>query len=154
MDSGNFNDIIIQHDLDPSKHYLQKHLAKYMTTLVHDETMSNQAIRLSTVLFSYNNDKVDFCGIDFDRLLDSSRLKVLSRSKIGLKEITLFDFLKLVFPENSNNQTRNMIRSGGIRVNHEKMEDLNHYLSKDTLKDHVLVNFGKTSFFIVKIESD
>ncbi len=124
-----------------------------MTTLIHGEGMSDQATLFSKALFSHSSDIIDLSGINFDRLLDSSRLRTISRTKFEDKNVSIFQFLKQVFPEYSNNQTRNMIRSGGIRLNHEKVDDFNFTLSKDLLKDHVLVNHGKTSFFIVKIES-
>lgn len=135
-----------------SNHEIQLYLANYMTSLIHGNELSNHAARLSAALFSPGGN-IDLSGIDFSRLLDSSRLKSISISKLATGHVGIFDFLKQVFIDHSNNQIRSMIRSGGIRLNHKKIDDPSFLMRVDEFGDYIVLNYGKTSFFIVKIEN-
>lgn len=120
-----------------------------MVTLVHGEKAACKVESLSEALFSQGF--INFSECEFEHLLDFSRLKKLARSSLS-KELTAFHFLKLIFPEYSNGQIRNTIRSGSIKLNHTKIIDINQIIKTNDLQGYVLINNGKTSFFVVKIE--
>lgn len=144
-------EVIEKHNSEPSNHVIQKYLAKYMTNLVHGENLANQAESLSEALFSCDIN-INLSSYNFELLLDSSRFKNISKSSSILPEFTVFEFLKHIFPEHSNNQIRTLIKSGGIRINRKKVTSIEEKLKCDELKDYVLVNNGKTSFFVIKID--
>lgn len=139
------------HFSNPSAHYIQKKLARYMTILVHSEDLANQAESLSQALFS-NDININLSPYNFETLLDSSRYRKLSRASFGSEEVTIFGFLKQIFPEYSSNQTRTLIKSGAIRINRNKITSLEQKLRLNELNDYVLVNNGKTKFFIIKLD--
>lgn len=145
-------ELIEKHNSDPSTHFIQKYLAKHITTLVHDEDLAHQAESLSETLFS-NNSGVSLSSYNFDVLLDSSRFMKIIKSLFKSTELTVFEFLKHVFLEYSNNQIKALIKSGAIRINRQKIISTDQKLRLDDLMDYNLINNGKTSFFIIKLES-
>lgn len=145
-------DVMERHISNPSAHYIQKNLAKYMTILVHDEDLANQAESLSETLFS-NDMNINLSSYNFEVLLDSSRFKRISRSSFGLKEVTIFVFLKQIFSEYSSSHIRNLVKSGAIRINRKKITSLEQKLRLDELNHYVLINNGKKQFFVIKLDN-
>lgn len=144
-------DAIERHIVNPSAHYIQKYLAKYMTILVHNEDLASQAESLSEALFS--NDKgVNLSSYSFDVLLDSSRFKRIYRSSFVSADVTIFEFLKQIFSEYSSNLIRTLVKSGAIRINRKKITNVDQKLRLDEFKDYVLVNNGKTKFFVIQLD--
>ena len=141
-----------KHFNSPSNHHMQKYLAKYMTELIHGPELADQAETLSETLFSRelitNRPKYNF-----KVLLDSSRFKILFRSSLIAKEMATLDLLKHIFPDYSNSQLKTMIKSGGLRFNHIKITDMNQTIKIDEIEDYLLLNYGKSSFYVIKIES-
>lgn len=143
-------DLVNRHETDPSSHLIQKYLAKHMVTLVHGDEAAYQVEKLSEALFSQGD--IDFSECQIGHLLDSTRLKRLARSSFNAKDLSAFHFLKLIFPEYSNSQLRNAIRSGSMRLNHKKIIDIDQNIKTNDLKGQFLINNGKTSFFVIKID--
>lgn len=122
-----------------------------MTTLVHNEDLACQAKSLSELLFSSETD-INLSSYNFELLLDSSRFKKLRKSSFKSKELTVFEFLKHIFTEFSNNQIRQIIKSGGFRLNRNKIVDASQNIRLDELKEYNLINNGKTYFVVLKLE--
>ena len=141
-----------KHFVCPSSHHIQKYLAKYMTELIHGSELTDQVEKFSEILFSRelitNQSKYDF-----NILIDNARFKTIVRSSLFAKKITALDLLKHIFPEYSNNQLKMMIKSGGLKFNHVKITDMNEIIRKDEITDYLLVNYGKASFYVIKLES-
>lgn len=144
-------EIINESSADPSAHIIQKHLAYYMTSLVHNEDLARQSKSLSELLFSSETD-FNLSSYNFELLLDSSRFKKLKKSIFKISELTVFEFLKHIFTEFSNNQIRQMIKSGGFRLNRKKIADSMQNIRLDELNEYNLINNGKTSFIVVKLD--
>ena len=144
-------DAIERHIVNPSAHYIQKHLAKYMTILVHNEDLANQVESLSEALFSSDKD-VNLSSYNFEVLLDSSRFKRIYKSSFVSTDVTIFEFLKQIFSEYSSNHIRTLVKSGAIRINRKKITNVEQKLRLDELKDYILVNNGKTKFFVIKLD--
>ena len=135
----------------PSSHHIQKFLAKYMTELIHGSDLAMQVQRFSESLFRQelipNQSKYNF-----SLLLDNTRYRRIFRSKVVESEISVLEFLKYIFPEHSNNQLKTMIKSGGLKFNYQKINDVNQKIRMNELADYLIVNYGKTSFYIIKLE--
>lgn len=144
-------DLMENHISNPSAHYIQKYLAKYMTILVHNEDLANQAESLSETLFS-NDIDINQSTYNFGSLLDSSRFKRISRSSYVTREPTIFEFLKQIFSEYSSNHIRALVKSGAIKINRKKITILDQILRFDEFKEYILVNNGKTQFFVIKLD--
>jgi len=123
-----------------------------MTELIHGSELTDQVEKFSEILFSRelitNQSKYDF-----NILIDNARFKTIVRSSLFAKKITALDLLKHIFPEYSNNQLKMMIKSGGLKFNHVKITDMNEIIRKDEITDYLLVNYGKASFYVIKLES-
>lgn len=122
-----------------------------MTELIHGSELANQVERFSEILFNRES-MTSQSEFDFNILLDKTRFKTILRSFLWAKEITVLDLLKCIFPDYSNNQLKTMIKSGGLKFNHAKITDMNQKIRQDGMADYLLLNYGKASFYVVKIE--
>lgn len=150
-DNKSTTELINENASNPSAHVIQKHLANYMTSLVHNEDLAYQAKSLSEMLFSIETD-INLSSFNFELLLDSSRFKRFKKSSFKSTELTVFDFLKHNFTEYSSNQIRQIIKSGSFRLNRKKIVDVAQILRLDELKEYNLINIGKISFVVVKLD--
>ena len=135
----------------PSNHHIQKFLAKYMTELIHGLELANQVQKFSEALFRQELIS-ELSKYDFNFLLDKTRFKRISRRSILANEISALDILKHIFSEYSNNHLKTMIKSGGLKFNHQKVIDINQKIRMEEISDYLLVNYGKTSFYVIKLE--
>lgn len=122
-----------------------------MTILVHNEDLANQAESLSEALFS-NENGVNLPSYNFEVLLDSSRFKRIYRSSFVSNDITIFEFLKQIFSDYSSNHIRALVKSGAIRINRTKITNVEQKLRLEEFEDYVLVNNGKTKFFVIRLD--
>lgn len=144
------SDICAEHATDPSIRTVQKFLAQYMTKLVHGATLASEAETLSNIIFSKKDSRL-LLSFDLGSLLDSNRFRKIPRSSFSSDQMTSFQLAKMIFPEMSNSHIKNMIKSGGLRLNHKIITPGDEFYSKD-LQEICLFNYGKTSFFVVKLE--
>lgn len=123
-----------------------------MTELIHGSELADQVKNFSEILFNREL-LTNHSKFDFSILLDNARYKTMFRSHLLVKENTVLDLLKHIFPDYSNSQLKTMIKSGGLKFNHVKITDMNQKIRPDEMGDYLLLNYGKASFYVVKIES-
>ena len=152
VDQETCNEIIEIHISNPEDHRIQKYLAKYITSLVHDDELANQVEAFSKIIFARDS-STNLNRFKFEQLLDSTRLRKLRRYFFNGTSVSSLEFFKYVFPEHSNTQLRNMFKSGGIRLNYKKLTDCSELLRLDELPGNILVNIGKSSFYIIKLDN-
>lgn len=143
-------DVFAEHYANPSAHHVQKLLAMYMTKLVHGPNLAFQAETLSNIFFSKKDPNL-LLSFDLESLLDPNRFRKLSRSSLPTDQMSSYQLAKIIFPESSNSQIKNMIKSGGLRMNH-KIISSGDYFSANDLSEICLFSYGKTSFFVIKLE--
>lgn len=129
----------------PEKRLAQKVLAKEVTTLAHGAEAYEQAVKISTALFS-------------------GEIKSLNAEEIrqGFKDVPSYnvqadDELKLVEIlvksgiDSSKRQAREDIQNGAIYINGERVQDLNYELTEaDKIENQfVVVRRGKKKYFVL-----
>ena len=144
------SDILSEHAADQSGRIVQKFLAAYMTKLVHGVNLASEVELLSNIIFS-KKDPSHLLSLNLDDLLDSNRFRTLSKSTFPSNQITSLQMAKIVFPEMSNSQIKNMIKSGGLRMNHRIISPDDTFYPNN-LHELFLFSYGKSSFYVVKIK--
>ena len=122
-----------------------------MTCFIHGSEIADQVENFSNALFSQK--LPDFNTFRINEILDCTRLKKITRSALESATFTALEFLKLVFPEYSNSQLRNFIKSGSFKLNFEKINDATCVIRTSDLSIYNLVNIGKSSFYVIQIEN-
>lgn len=155
-------EVIKHHECNPEKHLAQKSLAKQVTELVHGPEPTAAAINLSESLFERKFDP----SIISEGLLSDARLRTLDRNILSGNP-TLLSLLRTLFPEHSNSKLsltrlyliflarlRHFISSGAFQLNYEKITDPNTRATSLFPAEYALINFGKSSFYVIKITND
>lgn len=122
-----------------------------MTSFIHGSEIADQVENFSNTLFSQK--PTDFSTFRINEILDCTRLKKITRSSLESATFTALEFLKLIFPEHSNSQLRNFIKSGSFKLNFEKINDTTCVIRTSDLSIYNLVNIGKSSFYVIQIEN-
>ena len=110
-------------------------LAFELTKLVHGEEEAQKAQTASRALFAGGTDDsnmptTDVEDSDFDEEGKATVLSLMIKAEM----------IK------SNGEGRRLIQQGGVSVNDEKIKDVWHALTKDELKDGVIIKKGKKVF--------
>lgn len=145
-------DITCKHLSNPEAHLIQKYIAKHVTQLIHGLELANQVETFSESLFSRDFVPTELV-FDYQALLGNSRFIKLFKSTLPTKNITVLELLKNIFPEYSNSKLKTMITSGGLKFNHIKISDLKQIIRLEELSEILLLNYGKTSFYVIKMEN-
>jgi tyrosyl-tRNA synthetase len=153
LESEFIENIVKQHVASPSDHVLQKFLAHYLTSLVHDEESADQVVLLSKALFS-KDESIELESIEIEKLLDSSRLRKFKSSDFQSSSLSAIEFFRVIFPEWSRSYIKNMINTGSVKLNRQKILDISTEIKIDELPKNTISNFGKTSFYIISIKKE
>lgn len=141
------------HDAEPHLRHLQKALAKDITCRVHSLEDFNKAYDASLILFGKTTSEA-FSKIDEQTLLDI--FEGVPSFNISLSEINnkinLIDFLTQntnIFP--SKAQAKEMLSSGGISINKDKVTNLNYEISNiDLINDkYIIIQKGKKNYYLI-----
>ena len=86
------------------------------------------------------------------RGLDSKEFQVISLDSlnIGSQDVSLIDLCHALEPDRSKNRIRDMIKSGAISVNDDKIVDERHVLS--TLQDKTRIKIGKRGYYEILVK--
>ena len=130
------NVMIEKHRENPSKRYLQKELAKYMTCLVHSEEAYLNAVEASEILFGKGTTEA-LGKMDEKTFLDV--MKDVNKVEIDKEKInngvSVIDLAAMHDKVPSKSEARKLIKSNGFSVNKIKpMSD------KEVVTSHYLIN--------------
>ncbi|MGC4036763.1 MAG: tyrosine--tRNA ligase [Chitinophagaceae bacterium] len=144
--------LIADHDTDAGKRILQKELAKRITLFVHGEPGLNEALLATEKTFASENKAVDeLTEEDFQGMKGVNELSI-SQTKIndGLDAVS---FLAESGAFSSKGEARKMIQGGGVRINREKVQDINLLINDSflLLKKYILIQKGKSNHYLVKV---
>ncbi len=128
---------------EPHLRAAQKALAKELTILVHGEAAYNQAVRISTALFSGGIEQLSAAEIEIG-------FKDLFATEIP-DEALLVDVLIAADLAKSKREARELIQTGSISVNGKKIDDLNAVVqSKEAIEGkYTVLRKGKKKYAIV-----
>ena len=129
---------------EPHLRVAQKALAKEMTIMIHGEKAYEQAINLSTALFSgkvgnltKEEIAMGFEGVPTVEVSDT---------------LNLIDALVLVKAASSKREARDFINNGAVLVNGTQIKDLEYQVSKEQAigNEYTIIRRGKKNYYLIK----
>ena len=144
--------LVEEHKKDPSERLLQKVLAREVTVFIHGKAEYELALITTAKLFNPSGDTES---------LDESDLHALEgivKSTYPMTEINggvdLVRFLAETGILSSRGEARKMVMNGGIRINRNKVENLQFSVDAKLLlhEKYILVQKGKKNFYLVEVK--
>lgn len=130
----------------PEKRLGQKTLAEEVTKLVHGDAAFEQAVKISTALFSGS-----ISELTADEIKQGFK-DVPSYEYAGEAEVGLVDLLVMSKISPSKRQAREDISNGAIYVNGERFQDINAVLTETNRieGEFTVIRRGKKKYFLIK----
>lgn len=149
------NAMIEKHRENPSRRYLQKELAKYMTCLVHSEDEYNKAVEASEILFG-NGTTEQLATIDDTTLMSAmSGVNVIEITKEQIDDgITVVDLANMHDKISSKSEARKLIKANGFSINKTKVTNEKEIINQDSLINgkYLLLQKGKKEYNLVCVK--
>lgn len=152
LSKQNIEQIITEHEKDPSKRILQKLLAKEITVFVHGSEAFEKAVETSAKLFANQNAEAETLTINDIETMEGIVKFTYSAENIS-QNPDVVSFLADCGILPSKSEARKLIQNGGISVNRRKVESLQMNINTNLLlhNKYLLVQRGKRNFFLVEI---
>lgn len=131
----------------PEKREAQRALAREVTTFVHGEDAMHEAEKISEILFS--GDIKELTAEQVEQVFGKMPSVEVSREKQNLVIWLVNNGI-----EPSRRQAREDVKNGAIRVNGERIQDLDYELDPTAAFDgkYVVVRRGKKKYFLAKVK--
>lgn len=146
-------EIVSQHQQDPSLRILQKELAGNITTFVHGEEALQKALDTTAKLFSGQNVKAEDLSEEDLHNMDGIVKSSYSLQKIitGTDVVTILTETN-IFP--SRGEARKMILNGGLSINRNKINDAAFSVESSSLlhDKYILVQKGRKNYYLIECE--
>jgi tyrosyl-tRNA synthetase len=141
-----------QHQAAPERREAQKKLALELTTLVHGESATTDAVRASEILFGGSLEGIT--EAQFDEVIAEVPNVTLSRGILGQPGGALIEILIAAGLSPSKGQARKDIEAGGVYVNNIRATDTKLGLGPEHLLfgKFVLLRKGKRNYALVRFE--
>lgn len=147
LSKDEISDLAEQTEKEPHKRVAQKVLAEEMTRFVHGQEALDEAIEISTALFSGEVQNLTADQIEMS-------FKDVPASTAPRKEVDLVSFLVDVTGISpSRRQAREDIKNGAIYLKGERIQSLDHIVTEADSYDgrFILVRRGKKRYFMVHL---
>ena len=144
--------MIEKHRENPSKRYLQKELAKYMTCLVHSEEAYLNAVEASEILFGKGTTEA-LGKMDEKTFLDV--MKDVNKVEIDKEKInngvSVIDLAAMHDKVPSKSEARKLIKSNGFSINKVKVNNEKNVIDASSLINdkYILLTKGKKEHCLV-----
>ena len=131
----------------PEKREAQRALAREVTTFVHGEEAMHEAEKISEILFS--GDIKELTAEQVEQVFGKMPSVEVSREKQNLVIWLVDNGI-----EPSRRQAREDVKNGAIRVNGERIQDLDYELDPTAAFDgkYVVIRRGKKKYFLAKVK--
>lgn len=131
----------------PEKREAQRALAREVTTFVHGEDAMHEAEKISEILFS--GDIKELTAEQVEQVFGKMPSVEVSREKQNLIIWLVNNGI-----EPSRRQAREDVKNGAIRVNGERIQDLDYELDPTAAFDgkYVVIRRGKKKYFLAKVK--
>ena len=150
LDQAVIEEIITAHNQNPAARFLQKTLAKEVTTFVHGEDEYQKAIDTTEKLFANANAPAESLSADDLENMEGVQKINFEKSKIKIG-IDVVSFLAhtAIFP--SKGEAKKMIQGGGLSINRNKVDGLQVNIDNSLLlhDKYILVQKGKKNYYLV-----
>lgn len=133
------NDIVelLKGDINLAK----EKLAYEATKLIHGQAEAEKALQAARTLFGSKN------------FFDSIPVLELSSDVFVLEDkINVCDLLLKINLVPSKSEARRLIIQGGLKINDNKISDINYLINSNELQDSILIQKGKKIFYRVKLK--
>jgi tyrosyl-tRNA synthetase len=140
-----------EHEADPGRRVLQKRLAEEVTRFVHGEEEYRMAVDTTEKLFQQKEaPATSLSREDLEGMAGIVRIEFPQSALAAGVDIVSFLADTKIFP--SRGEARKMVQNGGISINREKVEDVQHTVRSEQLLhgEYLLVNKGKKNVYLVK----
>lgn len=135
---------VAEHNACPEKRLGQKLLAHTIVSIVHSEEIANECEAMSKALF---ND--DFTSLSAKALAEIAQgLVVVEKTE----EVNILDALIEMKLASSKREAREFVNAGSIKVNGEKVQDLEYVFKKENglHESYFFVKRGKKKYAVIK----
>jgi tyrosyl-tRNA synthetase len=141
-----------QHIASPERREAHRRLALELTTLVHGETATADAVRASEILFGGSLEGIT--AAQFDEVIAEVPNSTLPRSILGQPGAALPEILIAAGLSPSKGQARKDVEAGGVYINNVRATDAKMILSTEYLLfgQFVLLRKGKRNYTLLKLE--
>ncbi|MBU3713369.1 MAG: tyrosine--tRNA ligase [Ferruginibacter sp.] len=145
--------IIQQHQADPSQRLLQKRLAEAVTIFVHGRDEYDKAIETTQKLFSNQKAPAESLSIE-----DLESVEGIVKSVYPLEKIQQATDVLVFLTETgifeSKGAARKMLQNGGISINRTKLTDVQMAVNPSHLLHgkYILIQVGKKNYYLVSAE--
>ena len=139
-------ELAVKVETEPHKREAQKTLAKEMTVFVHGEEALNDALTITSALFSGDVKQLSARQIE-------EGFKNMPTAEIGKDEMNIIDWLIETKIEPSKRQAREDVTNGAISINGEKVRDVEFMVTKDNSFEEkfIIVRKGKKNYTLIKL---
>lgn len=135
----NLDDIVelLKGDINLAK----EKLAYEATKLIHGQAEAEKALQAAKTLFEGKN------------FFDSVPIAEIENDVFTLEnKINICDLLLKINLVPSKSEARRLILQGGLKINNNKISDINYLIDKSELRDGILMQKGKKIFYRVKLK--
>ncbi len=145
-----------EHGQQPHARLLQKMLAKEMTVRVHSEQEYDQAVEASKILFGKGTrDTLSHLSKEaFEEIFEGVPRYTVSRDVLesGSAVLELVTMKCGIFE--SKGEVKRLVRSGGLSINKEKVNDIGAQIGTDALLNdtYILVQSGKKKYYLIVVQ--
>ncbi len=146
--------LVKEQDAAPHLRPLQKHLAKEVTCMVHDEDEYSKAVEASQILFG-NATTESLAKLDRETFLsvfEGVPTYEIDRGKLaaGVPVIELLATETAAFP--SKSELRRTIKGSGLSLNKAKLTDQEYLVTETDLINgsYILVQKGKKNYYLIE----
>ena len=133
---------------EPWKREAQRRLAQEVTTFVHGQAATDQAEKISAILFSGNIQDLTTAEVE-------QAFAGTPSVEVSAEPANIVDWLVDTKIEPSKRQAREDVKNGAIRVNGEKVTDLEATLDPTAKFDgkYVVIRRGKKNYTLAKVHA-
>jgi tyrosyl-tRNA synthetase len=147
------DNLIKEHQSNPSSRVLQKKLAEELTIFVHGIDEYNKAIDTTQKLFNQQNASAESLSVEDLQGMEGIINISYDREKLGggIDVITLLSESN-VFP--SKGEARKMIQNGGVSINRHKVPGVTHMVDASQLLHNrfLLIQKGKKNYYLLVVQ--
>jgi len=138
-----------RHRMNPGAREAHKALAKVVTSLVHGESATAEAVRASEILFG--GELKGVAESTFNEIVGEVPTKEIEKMKLDGVGLPLIDLLVHAGLCPSKGQARKDIEGGGVNVNNVRETSVTHAVTSSDLLfgKHLLLRKGKKNYVVV-----
>ena len=143
LSKSEIEDIMKKHNEKPELKIAQKKLAEEIITFIHSKEDYEKALNLSEILFTEK----------FKSLTKEDIKDIFNEEDITeIKETNLVDLLIEIKAASSKREAREFITNNAIKVNGEKINDLDYKVTTNDFIDntYVIIKRGKKNYYVGK----